>query len=148
MNINENDIDNEESNATIQNSEIEIDESTIIEINKDNQKRKKQKKRFILKNNRKNRIFTICYIFLIVFILLILAYCIILFIYSLKLDDTYKVEENINDIDVVRKEENLIRKDNISNINNNITNNINITSITYKIEETINKFIFNSTNKL
>ena len=150
MNINENDIDNEESNATIQNSEIEIDESTIIEINKDNQKRKKQKKRFILKNNRKNKIFTICYIFLIVFILLILAYCIILFIYSLKLDNTYKVEENINDIDMVSKEETLIRKDNInfSNINNNITNNINITSSTYKIEETINKFIFNSTNKL
>ena len=147
MNINEN--DNEESNSTIQNSEIDIDETTIIKTSTNNNKKNKNKKRINLNNNRKNKIFTICYIFLIVFILFILAYCIILFIYSLKIDNINKIEENINNVDVVREEENLDKKEdiNINNINN-ITNAINISNTAFKIEETLNKFVFNSTNKL
>ncbi len=38
MNINEN--DNEESNSTIQNSEIDIDETTIIKTSTNNNKKK------------------------------------------------------------------------------------------------------------
>ena len=144
MNNNENnENDNEELNSISQTSEMDIDESTIIKSNKNSKKRKKHKKVNILKES-KNIFIRICNIFIIILTLLILAYCITLFILSLKNNNINQVLENINDVDVAKVEDNLNDKNDI-NITNNMTIENNISS---QIEETISKFEFNSTHKL
>ena len=71
--------------------------------------------------------------------MLILVFFIVLTIYSLKKENNNKIEEDINNVDVIKEEENIKGKDEINNTLNNITTTI---------EETINKFVFNTTNKL
>ncbi len=121
-----------------------------------NNKNKNKKRSF--SNFRKNKSLPICQILLIIIILLILGLSIILFIKSLKKDIIEYNGEDINDVDLI-KEENindkkieLINDKKIELINDKkteILNDIkNENNITNKIEEVINKFVFNSTHKL
>ena len=174
MNNNENGY--EEQNSINTYDYIEEEESTTIKVNnesnKKNNKNKNKKRSF--SNFRKNKSLPICQILLIIIILLILGLCIILFIKSIKKDIIEYNGEDINDVDLI-KEENindkkieLINDKEIEPINDKkielindkkielindkkieILNDIkNENNITNKIEEVINKFVFNSTHKL
>jgi len=136
MNINENEY--EDSNSINTYNEIDEEEVTAIKISNNNINKKRRKKR-VFKNFTKNKSLFRFSIFLIILIVLILAFFIVLTIYSLKKENNNKIEEDINNVDVIKEEENIKGKDEINNTLNNITTTI---------EETINKFVFNTTNKL
>ena len=136
MNINENEY--EDSNSINTYNEIDEEEVTAIKISNNNINKKRRKKR-VFKNFTKNKSLFRFSIFLIILIVLILVFFIVLTIYSLKKEKNNKIEEDINNVDVIKEEENIKEKEEINNTLNNITTTI---------EETINKFVFNSTNKL
>ena len=136
MNINENEY--EDSNSINTYNDIDEEEVTAIKISNNNINKKRRKKR-VFKNFTKNKSLFRFSLFFIILILLILGFVIFLAIYSLKNENSNKIEEDINNVDVIKEEENIKEKDEI---------NITLSNITNKIEETINKFVFNSTNKL
>ena len=128
----------EEEESIYKTDEIDEEEVTAIKISNNNINKKRRKKR-VFKNFTKNKSLFRFSIFLIILIVLILVFFIVLTIYSLKKEKNNKIEEDINNVDVIKEEENIKEKEEINNTLNNITTTI---------EETINKFVFNSTNKL